>query len=87
MINNNVDSCGLFLSASISRQQFMMNMYQAHLLNESLSACNEYKLKIQEAIDEDRNIDYIETLIKESDYYDSLLNLAIASTNYDDQPQ
>jgi hypothetical protein len=87
MTNNSVNSCGLFLSSSISRQVFTLNIYQSYLLEESLNTCNEYQIKIQEAIDENKHVDHIDALIKESDYYESLLNLAIASTNYDDQIQ
>ena len=87
MPNNSVNSVGVFLSASINRQIFTTSIYQAYLLGESINACNEYQLKIQEAIESDKNLEYIEALIKESDYYDSLLNFAIAATGTDDQPQ
>jgi hypothetical protein len=87
MFDNNVNSVGLFLSASINRQIFATSIYQAYLLDESINACNEYQSKIQEAIEANKNVDYIETLIKESDYYDSLLNFALAVTVPDDQPQ
>jgi|TARA_A100001011_G_C14290745_1_gene836087 hypothetical protein len=84
MTKNIIDSCGIFLSSSISRHEFAMNFYQSYLLEESMVTCEEYKNKIQEAIDGEEDIDYIETLIKESDYYDSLLNFAIIATGYDD---
>ena len=47
----------------------------------------EFDRKIQEAIDNESNIDYIETLMKESDYYDSILGIALASTDYDENLQ
>lgn len=87
MFDDSVDSVGLFLSASINRQIFATSIYQIYLLGESINACNEYQLKIQEAIEANKNVAYIETLIKESAYYDSLLNFTIAVTGTDDQPQ
>lgn len=87
MNTNGVNSCGIFLSSSVNRQVFAMNFYQSYLLGESLVTCEEYKNKIQEAIDNEKNIDYIETLMKESDYYDSLLNFAIIATGYDEFSQ
>ena len=79
-----VNGCGLFLSSSIARQIFVTNLYHAYLIGESLNASEEYKSKIQDAIDSEKSLDYIETLIKESDYYDSLLNFALVASDVDE---
>lgn len=83
----NVDSIGLFLSASIRRDVFASNFYSSYLIQESLSTAETFKEKIQEAIDNNKDVDYIESLIKESDYYDSLLNFAILGVDGNESPQ
>ena len=82
-----VNSVGIFLSASISRDVFASNFYSAYLIQESLSTAESFKEKIQEAIDNNKDLEYIESLIKESDYYDSLLNFAILGTDGNESPQ
>lgn len=83
-MTNDVDKYGVFLSSSVGRQMFALNVYHSFLLKESVDTSEEYKAKIQDAIDSDKSIDYIESLIKESDYYDSLLNFAIAASDRDE---
>ena len=78
---------GPFLSASVSIDRFVTGVYQSYLLSQSLEACLEFDRKIQEAIDNKSNMDYIENLMKESDYYDSILSIALASTDYDENLQ
>ncbi len=78
---------GPFLSASVNVEKFVTGIYQSYLLSESLNTCLEFDRKIQEAIDNESNIDYIETLMKESDYYDSILSIALASTDFDESLQ
>ena len=87
MSNRGIMVPGPFLSASVNVEKFSAGMYQTYLLSQSLEACLEFDRKIQEAIDNNSNIDYIETLMKESDYYDSILGLALASTDYDENLQ
>tara|TARA_R110001592_G_scaffold252944_1_gene515762 strand:+ start:1081 stop:1344 length:264 start_codon:yes stop_codon:yes gene_type:complete len=87
MSSSGVTVPGPFLSASVNIDKFAVGMYQTYLLSQSLEACMEFDRKIQEAIDNESNIDYIETLMKESDYYDSILGIALASTDYDENLQ
>ena len=82
-----VNSFGPFLSASINRDVFAANFYSSYLIQESLQTAEQFKEKIQEAIDSEKDLDYIESLIKESDYYDSLLNFAILGTDGNESPQ
>ena len=78
---------GPFLSASVNIDKFVTGIYQTYLLSQSIEACLEFDRKIQEAIDNKSNMDYIENLMKESDYYDSILSIALASTDYDENLQ
>ena len=81
------NSIGPFHSASLRRDKFASSIYHAYLIQESLSTAAEFKQKIQEAIDGEKDIDQIEMLIKESDYYESLLNFAILGTDGSDSSQ
>ncbi len=83
----NVDEIGIFLSSSISRDLFSYNLYHCYLLKESVATSEEYKNKIQDAIDSEKDLDVIESLIKESDYYDSLLKFALTATSHDEYQQ
>ena len=82
-----VDDFGIFLSSSINRDMFSYNLYHSYLLRESVATSEMYKDKIQDAIDNDKDLDVIEGLIKESDYYDSLINFALTATGYDEYQQ
>ena len=82
-----VNSVGIFLSASINRDVFASNFYSSYLIQESLMTAESFKEKIQEAIDSNKDLEYVESLIKESDYYDSLLNFAILGTDGNESPQ
>lgn len=84
---NGVDSIGLFHSASVRRDKFAASFYSSYLIQESLSTSKQFKERIQEAIDNERDIEHIESLIKESDYYDSLLNFAILGSDISDSTQ
>jgi len=86
-MNKSLKVSGPFLSASVSAERFVTGIYQSYLLSQSLNMCFEFDRKIQEAIDNQSNIDYIENLMKESDYYDSILSIALASTDYDETLQ
>ena len=86
-MTNDVDKYGVFLSSSVGRQMFALNVYHSFLLKESVDTSEEYKAKIQDAIDNDKDLDVIEGLIKESDYYDSLLKFALTATNHDEYQQ
>jgi len=78
---------GPFLSASISTERFVTGIYQSYLLSQSLEACLEFDRKIQEAIDNESDAEYIEDLMKESDYYNSILSIALASAGHDESLQ
>ena len=82
-----VDDYGIFLSSSISRDLFSYNLYHCYLLKESVETSEMYKDKIQDAIDNEKDLDVIEGLIKESDYYDSLLKFALTATIHDEYQQ
>ncbi len=86
-MSSNVNGVGIFLSSSVNRATFTLNLYHSYLLKESIETSEKYKAKIQDAIDGNEDHDLIESLIKESDYYDSLLNFAITATSYDEYQQ
>ena len=70
--------CGPFLSASYAVTQFGENMYQMNLLNEAIDIYRDYQIKINEAINNSDDEEYIVSLQKESDYYDQIFQISIA---------
>ncbi len=71
--------CGPFLSASNAIQDFGQNVYQASLLGEAIDMYTEYEKKIQRALENDNDEDYIISLQKESDYYEQIFRFSLAS--------
>jgi hypothetical protein len=71
--------CGPFLSASYAITQFGENMYQMNLLNEAVDIYNDYQIKINEAISNSDDEEYIMSLQKESDYYDQIFQISIGA--------
>jgi hypothetical protein len=87
MISRDLMIPGPFLSASVNIDKFVIGVYQTYLLSQSIETCREFDRKIQDAIDNQSDMDYIESLMKESDYYDSILSIALASSDYDENLQ
>ncbi len=78
-------SSGPFLSASLFTHTFSYGLYHDYLLSQALEASLEHEKMIQQAIDDDEDIDYINALRQQSDFYDNLFNISIAShTLYDE---
>jgi len=71
--------CGPFLSASNALYGLSENLYQQRLLNEAVDMYNEYEKKIKKAIEDSEDIDYIAALKRESDYYNQIFEISIAS--------
>jgi hypothetical protein len=78
-MKNGIHSCGPFYSASVALYGLSENLYQQRLLNEAIDMYNEYELKIKDAINNSEDIEYIESLQKESEYYDQLFEISIAN--------
>ena len=71
--------CGPFLSASHALYSLSENLYQQRLMSEAIDMYNEYEMKIQKAIENCDDIEYIDALKKESEYYDQIFEISIAS--------
>ena len=76
---NALHLCGPFLSASIAVNEFGQNVYQASLLGEAIDMYAEYETKIQEALDENKDEEYISSLKAESEYYEQIFKISLAS--------
>lgn len=79
MISTN-PMCGPFLSASNALHSLSENLYQHRLLSEAIDLYSEHEKKMQEAIQNEEDVDYIMSLQKESDYYDQIFQISIAGT-------
>ena len=78
-------SSGPFLSASLFTYTFSYGLYHDYLLSQAIDVSLEHEKKIQEAIDRDEDLNYIEELRKESEFYESIFNLSLAvSAPYDE---
>ena len=71
--------CGPFLSASNALYSLPENLYQHKLISEAIDMYNEYEVKIQEALENSDDAEYIEALKKESEYYDQIFEISIAN--------
>lgn len=70
--------CGPFLSSSIAIMKFGQNIYQATMLDEAIDMYAEYETKLQEALDNNDDEDYISSLKAESEYYDQIFKISLA---------
>tara|TARA_R110001583_G_scaffold84405_1_gene222021 strand:+ start:328 stop:579 length:252 start_codon:yes stop_codon:yes gene_type:complete len=76
---------GPFLSASLFTHTFSYGLYHDYLLSQAIDVSLEHEKKIQEAIDGNEDINYIEELRKESEFYESIFNISLAaSAPYDE---
>ena len=71
--------CGPFLSASNALHSLSENLYQQRLLREAVDMYKEYEKKIQKAIEDSEDLDYIASLKKESEYYTQIFENSIAN--------
>jgi hypothetical protein len=78
-MKNGVHSCGPFLSASVALYGLSENLYQHRLLSEAIDMYNEYESKMKDAIKNSEDSEYIESLQKESEYYDQLFEISLAN--------
>lgn len=72
-------TCGPFLSASTVLYSLSENLYQQRLLNEAIDMYTEYTKKIDEAVNNSYDEEYIANLKKESEYYDQIFELSITN--------
>lgn len=75
----NMPTCGPFLSASTVLYSLSENLYQQRLLNEAIDMYTEYTKKIDEAVNNSYDEEYIANLKKESEYYDQIFELSITN--------
>jgi len=78
-MKNNMPTCGPFLSASNALYSLSENLYQQRLISEAIDMYNEYEMKVQRAIENCDDADYIDALKKESEYYDQIFEISIAN--------
>jgi hypothetical protein len=71
--------CGPFLSASIAIDKFGQNIQQANLLNEAVDMYAEYENKLKAAVEDNMDEVYINSLRAESDYYEQIFRISLAS--------
>ncbi len=72
--------CGPFLSASNALHSLSENLYQQRLWSEAVEMYNQYEKKIQKAINDSEDTEYISALRKESEYYTQIFEISIANT-------
>lgn len=78
-MKNGFPMCGPFLSASNALHSLSENLYQQRLLREAVDMYKEYEKKIQKAIEDSEDLDYIASLKKESEYYTQIFENSIAN--------
>ncbi len=71
--------CGPFLSASVAIDKFGRNIQQANLLNEAVDMYAEYENKLKAAVEDNMDEVYIDSLKAESDYYEQIFRISLAS--------
>jgi hypothetical protein len=71
--------CGPFLSASNTLYSLSENLYQQRLVSEAIDMYCEYEKRINDAIQNNDDAEYIESLKKESEYYDQIFEISIAN--------
>lgn len=71
--------CGPFLSASIAIDKFGQNIQQANLLSEAVDMYAEYENKLKAAVEDNMDEVYIDSLKAESDYYEQIFRISLAS--------
>ena len=78
-MSGNSPMCGPFMSASNALYGLSENLYQQRLLSEAIDVYCEYEKKIEEAIKNNYDEERIESLKKESEYYEQIFEFSIAS--------
>ena len=72
-------SSGPYLSASLFTHTFSYGLYHDYLLSQAIDVSLEHEKRIQEAIDSDEDISYIEELRKQSEFHESIFNISLAA--------
>ena len=75
---------GPFMSSSYSVKEFAMNIQHVALLKEAIEISLDHDKKIQKAIDDDDDPEYIEILKRQNEYYDEIFQFSI-STAFDNE--
>ena len=74
------------MSASVNVDKFSQGIYYTYLLSSSMETYIDFENKLQEAIDNDLDEEYIVNLKKETSYFSGLLELALTfSPNPDNE--
>jgi|OM-RGC.v1.032807753 hypothetical protein len=76
---NSSFTTGPFLSSSMNILGFAANIQHLALLKEALDISLDHDQKIQNAIDNDEDPEYIDILKKQNDYYDEIFQFSISS--------
>ena len=76
-----VFTCGPFMSASAHMEQFTQDLYYSFLLATTLTDFIECENKLQQAIDDGEDADYIINLQNQSRQNNGLIELTLAVAN------
>ena len=74
-------TCGPFMSASVHVDKFTQDLYYSFLLATTLTDLIECEDKLQQAVDDGEDADYIISLQSQSRQNNGLIELALAVTN------
>ena len=74
-------TCGPFMSASANIEQFTQDLYYSFLLATTLTDFIECETKLQQAIDDGEDEDYILNLQNQSRQNNGLIELTLAAAN------
>lgn len=74
-------TCGPFMSASVNIDQFTYDLYYSYLLSTTLTDLLEVEKKLEQAIKEGADEEYIASLQNESKQNDGLIELTLTAGN------
>tara|TARA_R100000657_G_C4672868_1_gene117802 strand:+ start:1286 stop:1534 length:249 start_codon:yes stop_codon:yes gene_type:complete len=74
-----VFTVGPFMSSSCNVREFAMNIQHTALLKEALEISLNHDKKIQKAIDDNDDPEYIEILKQQNEYYDEIFQFSITT--------
>lgn len=69
---------GPFMSSSYNIREFAMNIQHIALLKEAIDVSLDHDEKIQKAIDNNDDPEYIEILKRQNEYYDEIFEFSIS---------
>ena len=83
--SSTIFTCGPFVSASLGADSLSRGLYCAMLLSQSVESQRANEERLQKAIEESADQTYIDSIQREADYQNSLLDLAITSLSFGEE--